>query len=90
MLKNRYLSIFAVAALVGLAACGGGESTEGEATVEPTPAVDATAPAAEPAAPMPVDSMGATTAPAPMTGSDSMAAGTSTTTTTTTTDSTAH
>ncbi len=86
MLKNRYLSIFAVAALVGLAACGGEESTEGEATVEPTPAVDATAPAAEPAAPVMVDSMGATTAP--MTGTDTMAA--TTTTTTTTTDSTTH
>jgi hypothetical protein len=89
MLKNRYLSIFAVAALVGLAACGGGDdAAEGEATTEATPAADATAPVAEPAAPVTVDSMGATTAPAPMTGSDTTAA--TTTTTTTTTDSTAH
>ena len=57
MLKNRFFSIFAVAAMVSLAACGGGEEAS-EATVEETtPAADATAPAMEPAAPVTTDTM---------------------------------
>lgn len=77
MLKNRFFSIFAVAGLVSLAACGGGDEA-GEATVEETtPAVDATAPAIEPAAPVTTDTMGM----APAT-TDTMAMGATTDTTT--------
>lgn len=75
MLKNRFFSIFAVAAMVSLAACGGGEEAS-EATVEETtPAADATAPAMEPAAPVTTDTM----AMAPAT-TDTMAMGTMDTT----------
>jgi predicted small lipoprotein YifL len=75
MLKNRFFSIFAVAAMVSLAACGGDEAPE--ATVEETtPAADATAPAMEPAAPVTTDTM----AMAPAT-TDTMAMGTMDTTT---------
>ncbi|MEW5931544.1 MAG: hypothetical protein AB1941_29095 [Gemmatimonadota bacterium] len=76
MLKNRFFSIFAVAAMVSLAACGGEEAPE--ATVEETtPAADATAPVMEPAAPVTTDTM----AMAPAT-TDTMAMGTTTPATT--------
>lgn len=48
MLKNRFFSIFAVAALVGMTACAQ-EEPETEVLVDETPAVDATAPVVEPA-----------------------------------------
>jgi ABC-type oligopeptide transport system substrate-binding subunit len=70
MLKNRFFSIFAVAAMVSLAACGGGEEGAEATTEETTPAADATAPTMEPAAPMTTDTM----AMAPAT-TDTMAMG---------------
>lgn len=74
--------IFAVAALIGLAACGGGESESGAAADSASmaaPATDTmmTAPATTPA-PMPGDTMGAMTAPM---GTDSAAMGAGATTT---------
>ncbi len=55
MLKNRFFSIFAVAGLVSLAACGGTDEGADVTVEETTPAVDATAPEMEPMAPVVTD-----------------------------------
>ena len=48
MLKNRFFSIFAVTALVGLAACAGEEAGVEEGLDAEAPVVDANAPVVEP------------------------------------------
>ena len=53
MMKNRFLTVFAFAGLLGLAACGGAE--EEAAIEEPVVEEPAAAPIVEPA-PLPMDS----------------------------------
>jgi len=59
-MKARTLTVFAAAALVSLAACGGGD--EGEGTTGDTTAVETAAPVAPPA----VDTSMVAPVPAPM------------------------